>query len=53
VDATADSQGVTVFDEIWDKMNTELVVDIFDLGMSVDATVKDVCDFINTQLPSK
>ncbi|MCC7448367.1 MAG: sugar ABC transporter substrate-binding protein [Anaerolineae bacterium] len=50
VDATVDSQGVTVFDEIWDKINTELVVNIFDLGKSVDETTKSACDFINQQI---
>jgi hypothetical protein len=51
VDATYDSQGVTVFDEIWDAINTELVVKIFDLNMSVEDTVAETCDFINSQLP--
>lgn len=52
VDAIQDSQGVTVFDEIWDKVNTELVVNIFDLGMSVDEAAQDACTFIDTQLPA-
>jgi len=51
LDATYDSQGVTVFDEIWDAINTELVVKIFDLNMSVEDAVAETCDFINTQLP--
>lgn len=51
VDATYDSQGVTVFDEIWDAINTELVVKIFDLNMSVEDTVAETCDVINAQLP--
>ncbi len=50
VDATADSQGVTPFDEIWDVMNTELVVKIFDLGMSVEDAVAETCDIINAEL---
>lgn len=50
VDATADSQGVTVFDEIWDVMNSELVVYIFDLDMSVEDAVADVCAVINEEL---
>ncbi len=50
VDATVDSQGVTVFDEIWDVMNTELVVKIFDLDMPVDQVVQETCDAINAQL---
>lgn len=51
VDALQDSQGVTVFDEIWDKINTELVVNIFDLGMSVEEATQQACEFIDTQLP--
>ncbi len=51
VDALQDSQGVTVFDEIWDKINTELVVNIFDLGMSVEEATQLACEFIDTQLP--
>ncbi len=51
VDAINDSQGVTVFEEIWDKINTELVINIFDLGMSVSDATQDACDFIETHLP--
>ncbi len=43
VDATQDSQGVTVFGEIWDNINTELVINIFDLGMSVEDAVASAC----------
>lgn len=50
VDATVDSQGVTPFDEIWDVMNSELVVKIFDLGMSVEDAVAETCDAINAEL---
>lgn len=46
VDAIYDSQGVTVFDEIWDAINSEIVVQIFDLGMSVDDAVAATCDAI-------
>lgn len=53
VDATADSQGVTVFDEIWDKINTELVVKIFDQNVPVEEAVAEACEFINTQLPEQ
>ena len=53
VDATADSQGVTVFDEIWDKINSELVVKIFDQNVPVEDAVADACEFIDTQLPEK
>ncbi|MBN2303370.1 MAG: sugar ABC transporter substrate-binding protein [Anaerolineae bacterium] len=51
VDATADSQGVTVFDEVWDVMNTELVVQIFDLDIPVEDAVASVCEAINAELP--
>jgi multiple sugar transport system substrate-binding protein len=52
VDATKDSQGVTPFAEIWDKMNTEMVVNIFDLNKTVEDATQDACDFINQQLPN-
>ncbi len=51
VDALEDSQGVTVFDEIWDKINNEIVVNIFDLGMSVEDGAQAACEFIDTQMP--
>jgi len=55
VDATKDSQGVTLFSEIVDKTNTELVVNIFDLGQPVDQVTKDACTFMAPFLnkPSK
>jgi multiple sugar transport system substrate-binding protein len=53
VDATVDSQGVTVFDEIWDAINTEIVVNIFDLGVSVDDAVGMACDAIDPYLVSQ
>lgn len=46
VDATVDSQGVTVFDEIWDRINSELVLNIFDLGVSVEEETQAACEFI-------
>ncbi|MBL8152786.1 MAG: sugar ABC transporter substrate-binding protein [Anaerolineae bacterium] len=52
IDATQDSQGVTVFDEIWDAVNTDLVINIFDLGMSVEDAVKQACDVVNAELPN-
>ncbi len=52
VDATRDSQGVTVFDEIWESINTDLPVNIFGAAMSVDEATQIACDFIHTQLPS-
>jgi len=51
VDALPDTQGVTPFAEIWDVMNTDLVINIFDLGMSVEEATQQACDFIVTQLP--
>ncbi len=51
IDATHDSQGVTVFDEIWDAINTDLVINIFDLGMPVEDAVKQACDVVNAALP--
>lgn len=53
VNATVDSQGVTVFDEIWDAMNSELVVQIFDLDVPVEDAVADTCAFIDTQLQAQ
>lgn len=53
VDATVDSQGVTTFAEIWDKVNSELVVKIFDQNVPVEDAVADACEFIDTQLPEK
>lgn len=41
--ATQNSQGITAFDEIWNVGNTELVINIFDLGMSVDDAVTAAC----------
>ncbi len=51
VDALDNSQGVTVFTEIWDTIDTYLVINIFDLGMSVDDATALVCDFVNEHLP--
>lgn len=53
VDAIQDSQGVTVFDEIWDAINTEIVINIFDLGMSVDEATQIACDAVNAQLEAQ
>ncbi len=50
VDATQDSQGVTVFDEIWNTINTEIVVNLFDLGMSVDEATAQACAIVETEL---
>ncbi len=46
VDATVDSQGVTVFDEIWNAINSEIVVNIFDLDVSVEDAVGMACEAI-------
>ena len=50
VDATVDSQGVTVFDEIWNPINSEIVVNIFDLGVSVEDAVAMACEAIDPYL---
>jgi multiple sugar transport system substrate-binding protein len=52
VDAIDDSQGVTVFGEIWDTINTELVINIFDLGMSVEEATAQACGVIEPYLGS-
>ncbi|MBL8116332.1 MAG: sugar ABC transporter substrate-binding protein [Anaerolineae bacterium] len=49
-DATIDSQGVTVFEEIWDKINTEFTTNVFDRNMSVEEAAAEVCAFVNEQL---
>lgn len=51
VDALDNSQGVTVFTEIWDTIDTYLVVNIFDLGMRVNDATTLVCAFVNDHLP--
>lgn len=51
VDATIDSQGVTAFGEIWDAINTEITLNIFDLGLSAEDAAQLACEFIDTQLP--
>lgn len=53
VDATVDSQGVTTFDEIWDSVNSEIVLYIFDLDMDVEEAVAQTCDFVNSQLEAQ
>jgi multiple sugar transport system substrate-binding protein len=53
VDAIQDSQGVTVFEEIWDAINTEIVINIFDLGMSVEEAAQQACDTVNAQLQAQ
>ncbi len=51
VDALADTQGVTAFGEIWNTINTDLVVDIFDHDMSVADATQKACDAITPLLP--
>ena len=51
VDALNDSQGVTVFTQIWDTIDNYLVVNIFDQGMSVDDATRLVCNFVDDHLP--
>lgn len=53
VDAIEDSQGVTVFDEIWDAINTELVINIFDLNLSVDEATQIACEAVEAQLDAQ
>jgi multiple sugar transport system substrate-binding protein len=53
VDAIQDSQGVTVFDEIWNAINSEIVINIFDLGMSVEEAAQQACDTVNAQLTAQ
>jgi maltose-binding protein MalE len=50
VDATQDSQGVTIFDEIWNYFDTEFATNIFDLGMSVDDAVAQGCEVVQPYL---
>jgi multiple sugar transport system substrate-binding protein len=45
--ATQDSQGITAFDEIWSTVNTDLVINIFDLNVPVEEAVAAACDVIN------
>jgi len=52
VAATNDSQGVTVFGEIWDTINAELTINIFDLGMSVEEASAQACGVIEPYLGS-
>jgi multiple sugar transport system substrate-binding protein len=52
VDATQDSQGVTVFGDIWDTINSELVINIFDLGLSVEEATAQACATIEPYLGS-
>lgn len=51
VDATADSQGVTTFGEAG-QASTDLIVNIFDLGMSVEEATQKACDEITPFLNS-
>ncbi|RIK33823.1 MAG: hypothetical protein DCC55_34215 [Chloroflexi bacterium] len=50
VDATEDSQGVTVFGEIWDAINSEIVVNIFDLDIPVEDAVAQACAVVEEYL---
>jgi multiple sugar transport system substrate-binding protein len=47
VDATKDSQGVTAFGEIWDAINSEIVVSIFDLDVPVEDAVEMACAVVD------
>jgi multiple sugar transport system substrate-binding protein len=52
VDAITDSQGVTAWDEIWDAVNSEIVVKIFDQNVSVDQATKDACAAVMKNRPA-
>ncbi|PJF25531.1 MAG: hypothetical protein CUN53_12330 [Phototrophicales bacterium] len=43
VDATEDSQGVTIFGDVGSAISTDLPINIFDLGMSVEDAVATAC----------
>jgi multiple sugar transport system substrate-binding protein len=49
-DAINDAQGVTVFGEIETATNTEIIVNIFDLGVSVEDAVAIACDAVDPYL---
>jgi multiple sugar transport system substrate-binding protein len=49
VNATVDSQGVTVFSELGD-VTTELVINIFDLNVPVDEAVAQACVVVDEAL---
>jgi multiple sugar transport system substrate-binding protein len=51
VRAVPDTQGVTVFAEIWDTINTDIVVNLFDANMPVAEAVAQACDQIVAALP--
>lgn len=50
VNAIDDSQGVTVFGEIWNTINTELTINIFDLNLSVEEATAQACGVIEQYL---
>jgi multiple sugar transport system substrate-binding protein len=53
VDAINDAQGVTVFGEIETPTNTEIVVNIFDLDVSVEDAVAMACEAVDPYLVSE
>jgi ABC-type glycerol-3-phosphate transport system substrate-binding protein len=53
VDAINDSQGVTIFDEIIQAVNTDIVLNIFDGGMSVEEATRQACEIVNANLPER
>lgn len=53
VDAIQDSQGVTPFEQIWEVGNTELVLNIFDLNLSVEDAVAQACEVIDAELANQ
>jgi multiple sugar transport system substrate-binding protein len=50
IDATDDSHGVVVFGEIWGIVDTEIVVDIFDLDMDVAEAAELACEAIDEKI---
>ena len=50
IDATQDSWGVTAFAEIWDYVDSEIVVNIFDLDMDAEEAAELACEFIDEQI---
>jgi multiple sugar transport system substrate-binding protein len=51
VDAQNDAQGVTIFDEIIEAVNRDIVIDIFGNNMSVEEAAHKACEVVNAHLP--
>jgi multiple sugar transport system substrate-binding protein len=50
ISAIYDSQGMTIAGDVWDVVNFDLVLDIFERGMSVEDAVDKACTAIETYL---